>query len=652
MHKLVSIVIPTFDRKDLTDRAVESVRPSRPELFEIIVVDDCGSTPYVHHATENLGGVRVRIFRLNSNQGPGLARKLGVEQSESAIVAFLDSDDVFETGWPDALQTEVLGLDQELRSSLFITGRARGASAVHRFCSTLLGALPEVFAAFCTRLLIIAFNPFYTPSTAMSKELCSFWTQGRYCEDYFTNAMAILKAKRISVLRDYACTISRAPGSMGGLSESERKMWSGEYQIRKSMMRNPGISLVYRALVPLGMAYALARNTLKSSLKVLNNNSPNLRPDTDSRSHKKITRAPRIAILGTRGIPARYGGFETFAEKLGLGLCDLGFDVTVFCELDGTNGQRMYGGVELRYVTAPNFGPLKTVLYDVHCLWIARRGFDVVYMLGYGAAPFCILPQLFGTEVWINPDGLEWARSKWGRIAKLHFRLMEWASVRIADRLIADAQAIKSSLVARHGELKSCSVIPYGCEIISAPPPTDLLSKWNLESDTYYLIVCRLEPENHVFEMLQAFQSSRSERKLIVVGNHESGTEYVMKLGSIHDQRIQMIGTVYEQTELTCLRYHAFAYLHGHSVGGTNPSLLEAMGCGNFILAHDNEFNQETLREAGTFFADCKDLKAAIDRVDANPRRREAFREAARSRARENYSWSQIITAYAELMRS
>lgn len=651
MDKLVSVVIPTYDRKDLTDRAIESVRPSSPELFEIIVVDDCGSTPYVYCEPENPSGVPVRIFRMSSNQGPGSARKLGVEHSEGAIVAFLDSDDVFEAEWPDSLQAEVICLDQDLRSSVFITGRARGASAVHRFCFKSLSDMPDSFARVCTRLLVIAFNPFYTPSTAMSKELCSFWIQGRYCEDYFTNAMAILKAKRISILRDPACIISRTPGSTGGLSESPREMWSGEYQIRKSLLRSPGISLRYRVLVPLGMAYALARNTFKSLLKVLRRSPPNSKVRTDRRSDKKTERAARIAILGTRGIPARYGGFETFAEKLGVGLCNLGFDVTVFCEADGPKSSGLYRGIRLRYVSGPSLGPLKTVLYDLRCLWLARKKFDVVYMLGYGAALFCVIPKVFGTEVWINPDGLEWARSKWGRIAKLHFRLMEWASVRIADRIIADAQAIESSLEDRHGELKSCSVIPYGCEIVTAPPSSGLLSKWNIESNAYYLIVCRLEPENHVFEMLQAFRSSRSGCKLIVVGNHESGTAYVRNLVSIRDRRIKMIGTVYDQTELTCLRYHAFAYLHGHSVGGTNPSLLEAMGCGNYILAHDNEFNRETLREAGKFFADPNDLAAAIDHVDADPSSRQSFREAAQSRAREHYSWPQIISAYAELMR-
>jgi glycosyltransferase involved in cell wall biosynthesis len=652
MDRLISVVIPTFDRKDLTDRAAESVIPSCPDLFEIIIVDDCGTIPYAYNGSVTPSGVPVRIFRMKTNQGPGPARKFGVEKAEGAIIAFLDSDDVFEQGWPDAIQAEVLGRGSAFRDRLFITGRALGGSRVHSLSSKLLGFVPDGCMVFWTRLLVIAFNPFYTPATAISKQLCSFWTAGRYCEDYFTNAMAILKANRISVLPNSACTIFRSPGSTGGLSESQRKMWSGEFQVRKSILHSPDVPLGYRMLVPLGMAYALARNMVKSAFR-----RPHLEPlvapqiSVPDWDHDR-TPVSRVAVLGTRGIPAGYGGFETFAENLATGLSELGFDVTVFCESGTSVELEAFRGVKLRYVSAPALGPLRTILYDLRCLWMARSGFDIVYMLGYGAALFCFIPRLFGSEVWINPDGLEWARAKWGPAAKLYFRLMEWVSIRTANRIIADAKTIEISLASRHGELKACSVIPYGCEVVEVPPAREPLSKWDLEADEYYLLVCRLEPENHVREILQAFKSSRSKRKLIVVGNHASGTRYVESLLSIHDPRIQMIGTLYDQDQLRSLRYYSFAYFHGHSVGGTNPSLLEAMGCGNLIMAHDNPFNRETLAEAGTFFTTPDDLTQAIESVDRNPLGRGHFQQAARSRARENYSWQEIIAKYAELMRN
>ncbi len=162
----------------------------------------------------------------------------------------------------------------------------------------------------------------------------------------------------------------------------------------------------------------------------------------------------KIAILGTRGIPARYGGFETFAEKLGTGLSARGYDVTVFCESGGPGAPDVYQCVKLRYISTPSLGPIQTILYDLQCLWAARRGYDVVYILGYGAALFSMIPRLWRAEVWINPDGLEWARAKWGIIAKIYFRLMEWISLYAANRIIADSEAIATSLADRHGKVR------------------------------------------------------------------------------------------------------------------------------------------------------------------------------------------------------
>jgi glycosyltransferase involved in cell wall biosynthesis len=358
----------------------------------------------------------------------------------------------------------------------------------------------------------------------------------------------------------------------------------------------------------------------------------------------------KIAILGTRGIPARYGGFETFAEMLSTGLCAHGYDVTVFCESSESRAPDVYQRVKLRYVSAPSLGPLQTILYDLQCLWAARRGYDVVYMLGYGAAPFCLIPRLWGTEVWINPDGLEWARAKWGFIAQSYLRLMELSSLYAANRIIADAEAIAASLANRHGRVRACTVIHYGCEVIEEPPSARPLSEWKLSPESYYLVVCRLEPENHVLEILRAFQQSRSNRRLIVVGDHLAKTGYVDQVRAFRDTRIQMIGTVYDQAKLTCLRYHSFAYFHGHSVGGTNPSLLEAMGCGNLIFAHDNPFNRETLGLCGYYFTSVPELTKAIDLAEQEDQERVRLREASRARARAEYRWSDVISRYVELL--
>jgi glycosyltransferase involved in cell wall biosynthesis len=358
----------------------------------------------------------------------------------------------------------------------------------------------------------------------------------------------------------------------------------------------------------------------------------------------------KLAILGSRGIPARYGGFETFAEKLAIGLSDMGFDVTVFCEAGPCTGPGIYRGVELRYIPASPLGPLQTIIFDVKSLWAVRKGYDVVYMLGYGAAPFCIIPKLWNTKVWINPDGLEWARAKWGFFARCYFRMMEWFTIRTADRLIADAAAIEASLTERHGKLPACTVIPYGCEVIDSTPPAEPLSGWGLAPTSYYVVVCRLEPENHVLEILQAFQNSSSGKQLLVVGDHLSDSPYVQQLRSIQDPRIRMVGPVYDQAQLTSLRYHSFGYMHGHSVGGTNPSLLEAMGCGNLIFAHDNPFNRETLGSSGQFFANVRELTMVIELAEKDESGSNRFRERAKTRARKNYRWADVISTYAAML--
>lgn len=357
-----------------------------------------------------------------------------------------------------------------------------------------------------------------------------------------------------------------------------------------------------------------------------------------------------IAILGTRGIPAQYGGFETFAQRLAIGLVERGFAVTVFCEANKPDAPSIFRGIRLEYVAAPAFGPLKTVLYDLECLWKARDRYDVVYMLGYGSAIFCLIPRLFGTEVWINPDGLEWARAKWNSLAKLYFRLMEWLCLRSCDRIIADAEAIKDNLVERHGPLPHCTVIPYGCDVIEESPASKTLEEWGAERDDYYLVVCRLEPENHVLEIMQAFKKSTSRHKLIIVGDNKSTTTYVEQLKAIKDPRINMIGTVYSEDKLTSLRYYCFAYIHGHSVGGTNPSLLEAMGCGNAVLAHDNAFNRETLSDQGFFFATSKQLTDLIEAIESDRIDLNRHQKALKSRARAQYHWYDIITQYTNLL--
>lgn len=358
----------------------------------------------------------------------------------------------------------------------------------------------------------------------------------------------------------------------------------------------------------------------------------------------------KLAILGTKGIPARYGGFETFAEKLSLGLVKHGFDVTVYCETADEMPATL-DGVKLEYVPLPKLGSLSTIVFDLRCLWQARRNYDVVYMLGYGAAMFCFIPRLWGKQVWLNMDGLEWARSKWSTPAKIWLKMMEAIAMWTPNRIIADAAGIKDSLQSRHARLPAVSVIPYGAPVVESVPDDGVLAEMGLAPFKYYLVVCRLEPENHVLEILRGYTLQNTTCPLIVVGNHLSGTPYANELKEMDNPSIRFVGAIYEQEKLLALRYYCAAYFHGHSVGGTNPSLLEAMGCGNLIIAHDNVFNREVIGEIGMYFQSETDIPALVDAVENyDVSTRSKLSASSMARIKAFYTWELIVEKYTNLL--
>jgi glycosyltransferase involved in cell wall biosynthesis len=355
-----------------------------------------------------------------------------------------------------------------------------------------------------------------------------------------------------------------------------------------------------------------------------------------------------MAILGARGIPARYGGFETFAEQLAVRLVERGHEVTVFCEaIEGASEQ--YKGVKLRHVPTRPLGPLVTLVYDAECLWQARSSFDVVYMLGYGSSALCWLPRLWGTRVWINMDGLEWARSKWGPVARCYLRWAEAIAMWTPDRIIADAAAIRANLQSRHRKVPPCDVIPYGGDIAASVRPENLDSL-GLHPGSYYLVVCRFEPENHVREIIEGFLNSSTPARLVLVGDHTRKSAYVQSLARFKSDRVLFTGSIYDTSRIQALRYFCRAYVQGHSVGGTNPSLLEAMGCGNVVIANDNPFNREVLGSSGLFFSSPESVSACIDSVDRGAPDIASLKAKVVERVKQFYTWDRITDHYCQLM--
>jgi len=368
-------------------------------------------------------------------------------------------------------------------------------------------------------------------------------------------------------------------------------------------------------------------------------------PDNSSK------RPMRIAIVGSRGIPARCGVAETLAEEIARRLSVQGVEVTVFCE--ATQGGRAVrlGRIRLEYVRLMSGGPLGRLLYEVASLVRARKNFDVVYMLGYGSSLACWVPRLWGRKVWVNMGGLEWKRSKWGFLVRLWLKIMEGIACRAAHRIVFDNQALADEVQARCKPKAQVSVLAYGAHTVTKATDIEPLRAHGLEAGRYMLMVCRFEPENHVLEIVRAAAKRETGAPLIVVANSRADTAWQKEVMAHAGPMVRFLGPVYDQEVLLALRFHCKVYLHGHSVGGTNPSLLEAMGCGSLVLAHDNPFNREVLGSMGRYFMDEADLENKLVAAEDTPdRQRQMIGDGARDRVMNYYVWDQVATGYLNLM--
>ena len=361
----------------------------------------------------------------------------------------------------------------------------------------------------------------------------------------------------------------------------------------------------------------------------------------------RASRLPRIALLGSRGIPARYGGFETFAQELATGLVARGFEVTVFA--DGREGPVAsdFRGVRVERVAVPVSGAGGTLLYDLCSLWRARGRFDVVLMLGYGAGGFLWLARGGGTRVWIAMDGREWRRRKWGPLARAWLRGMERLALRQADRLVFDSAAVCAEVCGRTFPEARLAVLEYGARLDHAEDPVALAAA-GLAPCRYYLLVARIEPENHVLEAVRAHARAGLERELVVVGDVERAGAYGRACRAAGVRSARFLGALYEPIHLHTLRANAWALLHGHSVGGTNPSLLEGMAAAVPVLAHANPYNREVLAGEGLWFASEDELVERLRALERlAPAERRALGERLRARVCAYYTWERIIDGYA-----
>lgn len=357
----------------------------------------------------------------------------------------------------------------------------------------------------------------------------------------------------------------------------------------------------------------------------------------------------RIALLGTRGVPAHYGGFETAVEEVGKRLVQAGHHVTVYGKPaspeDGLG--RHYLGMERVEIPAIKRQSMETLsrtgLSVLHL--ITHRRPDVAIVFNCANSPLLPLLKLARIPTALHTDGLEWRRGKWGPAGKRYYRITEALGAGMADELISDAAGIAGYYWRRYGA--HSTVIPYGAPIIS--PAADRLAELELTPGSYMLMVARLEPENHVDVILRGLIASNRPEDFVVVGSVPYETEHLAAINRLAsgDLRVRMLGGVWDQDLLDVLYAHAKMYFHGHSVGGTNPSLLRAMGAGGGVAAYDVDFNREVLGRAGLYWADEHDVTAIAESVDRLPL--DGMAQDNQVRAEANYDWDDVATRYEKL---
>jgi glycosyltransferase involved in cell wall biosynthesis len=362
----------------------------------------------------------------------------------------------------------------------------------------------------------------------------------------------------------------------------------------------------------------------------------------------------QINILGTRGVPGAHGGFETFATHFSQFLVERNINVVVYCQAESGVSRPKSWTDEWKGVRRVHFqtwsnGAAATIEFDLRAVLHVLRQPGVDLVLGYNTAIFCALQRRLRRRIAINMDGIEWKRRKWGPIARRWLWLNEKLAGIFATRMIADHPEISAHLRGRG--LGESVMIPYGSEPITQAPQ-EALASFGLAPNGFFISICRIEPENSILELIRAFVAAKTGLKLVVLGNLKPENPYHQEVQQAANADVLFPGAVYEADRLQALRLYCRAYLHGHQVGGTNPSLVEALGAGSPVIAHDNPFNRWVAGPEQLYFsneADCAEVfhRVATGTVDVTP-----LRDAARRRHQEAFTFEKIHTRYLEELTS
>lgn len=368
------------------------------------------------------------------------------------------------------------------------------------------------------------------------------------------------------------------------------------------------------------------------------------------RNSEEYVDLPQLIITGIRGVPAAHGGFETFAERLALHVEKLGWDVSVYCQGSATGElyEDNWNGIRRIHVPTRLNGAAETIEFDVRCALHVLKRKGTILTLGYNTGFLNLLFRAAGRKNYINMDGLEWKRQKYGVFGRaflwINERFASWA----ATSMIADHPGIADHL-RRGNNQDRIQMIPYGSEKIAEGDPA-LLKEFGLTAGGFFTLIARPEPENQILELVRAFSVRNRGVKLAVLGRFSHDHPYQSQVLRAAGSEVVFTGPVYDSKKLAALRCHSIGYLHGHQVGGTNPSLVEALGAGNPVIAHDNVFNRWVAQDAGLYFKTDDECDVAIDSLIQQQPLREKLSDNARSRWAQEFTWPHVLRQYSDLL--
>lgn len=360
----------------------------------------------------------------------------------------------------------------------------------------------------------------------------------------------------------------------------------------------------------------------------------------------------KIAMLGTRGVPASYGGFERCAEELGVRLVERGHQVTVYCRSHHADySEPYYRGIRRIRLSTIRHKYLETITHvTLSAFHAMTQDYDVILMFIAGTSPVALLPRLAGQQVAINVDGLDWKRRKWSAFAKKYIQLAEWLSNKAANAVITDSRRVQEYYRERYNA--ETTYIAYGADVQPAPPGP-FLKQFGLQPRRYVLFVGRLVPDNCAHHLVGAFEGLETDMCCVIVGSAPYADKYIQQLQASAPRKVIFTGYLFGDGYRE-LSSHPYAFVETSEVGGTHPALLEAMAFGNCVIVNNTRENIETIADTGLVYdghVGASSLREALRGVLANPERVEDYRRRAQERAIRNFTWEGVTDEYEALFR-